>query len=81
MGQVGVILLGPFFLTYLTMSDFILLLLLLILLIIVAFRAFQPHIDIIQTGVNSYRILLWYNHFEEPEIKRRWVKLCEYGKR
>lgn len=51
------------------------------MVIIVVFRTFEPHIDIIQTGVNSYRILLWYNHFDGPKIKRKWVKLCEYGKR
>lgn len=63
------------------MSDFILLLILLLLVCMVVFRTYEPHIDIIQTGVNSYRILMWYNHFEGPEVKRRWVKLCEYGKR
>lgn len=63
------------------MSGFILLLILLLMVIIVVFRTFEPHIDIIQTGVNSYRILLWYNHFDGPKIKRKWVKLCEYGKR
>lgn len=77
----GEILLGPFFLIYLVMSDFVILLILLSLVFIVVFRTFDPHIDIIQIEVNRYKILMWYNHFEGPEIKRRWIKLCEYGKR
>lgn len=63
------------------MRDLVLILLVLILVFIVVFRTFEPSIDIIQTGTNRYRVLLWYNYFEGPDIDRRWIKLCECGKK
>lgn len=63
------------------MSNFIQILILLVLVVIVAFRIFQPRIDIIEMGVNRYKVLLWYNYFKGTETKRKWVKLCEYVKR
>lgn len=59
------------------MNDFILLTIIILLIIVAVFRTFEPHIDIIQTGVNSYRILLWYNYFDGPAIDRRYIKLYE----
>lgn len=63
------------------MGDLILLLILILIIFIVIFKTYKPHIDIIQIETNRYKILMWYNHFEGPEIKRKQVKLCEYGKR
>lgn len=63
------------------MSDLVLLLILILMVFIVIFKTYKPHIDIVQIGTNRYKILMWYNHFEGPEIKRKWVKLCECGKR
>lgn len=81
LGQVGVILLGPFFLIHLVMSDLIILFIILAFVLYGLLETFQPHIDITQIGARRYRVLLWYTHYDGPEVSRRWIKLGEYGKR
>lgn len=81
LGQVGEILLGPFFLRVLVMSDTIILLIIFCFLAYAALRYFSPHIETIQTGPRSFRVLLWYNHYEDIELKRKWIKLFEYEQR
>jgi hypothetical protein len=45
------------------------------------FKYFSPNIEIIQIGQREFRVLLWYNHYEGIEIKRKWIKLFEYEQR
>jgi hypothetical protein len=49
-----------------------------IIILWLLFRYFRPNIEIIQTNYTKNKVILWYNHMEGIETKRRWVKLFEY---
>ena len=43
------------------MSDGFILTILLVMAGVILFRYYEPRVDIVITGKNSYKVLLWYN--------------------
>lgn len=60
------------------MVEFIVIFLIVVLLTVALARHYQPMIDVVVIGYGKHKVLLWYNHYEEREIKRRYKVLYEY---
>ena len=49
---------------------------------IILFKYYEPRVDIVITGKNSYKVLLWYNNwnFSRGEYVRRYIKVFKVNK-
>ena len=63
------------------MNDVIILLVILCFLLYALFRHFSSHIEIVQTGAKSFKVLLYYSVYNGNKIKRKYIKLFEYEQR
>ena len=64
------------------MNSGLTLIILLIVVCILLAHHFEPRIDVVITGRNSYKVLLWYNRWELSgrEGTRNYVELFKVGK-
>ena len=64
------------------MSDGFILTILLVMASIILFRYYEPRVDIVITGKNSYKVLLWYNNwnFSRGEYIRSYIKVFQVNK-
>lgn len=73
MGQVGEILLGSFFLTYLVMDAVLLIILFLFCIVFPLWRWYQPKIEVVVL-VKHFRVYMWYNKWDGPDYRGRVYK-------
>ena len=59
------------------MSYLIFILVIGLLVLAAVIITFDPHFEIVQTGINQFKVIVYYNHFEGPEIHRRNIILFE----
>ena len=59
------------------MGEVVMLSIILLIILIRLYKTYKPHIDIVYTGTKRYRIVLWYNFFSGPDVKRTFIKLYE----
>ena len=64
------------------MSDGFILTILLVMAGVILFRYYDPRVDIVITGKNSYKVLLWYNkwNFSGGEYIRSYIKVFQVNK-
>ena len=64
------------------MSDGFILTILLVMAGVILFRYYEPRVDIVITGKNSYKVLLWYNNwnFSGGEYIRSYIKVFQVNK-
>lgn len=72
----GAFLLGPFFLTYLAMSDWIILAIMVFILLWLLYGYFEPKIEIVLL-YKKRRVFLWYNEWEGQSRKRVYKPLFD----
>lgn len=64
------------------MSDDFILIILLVIASVALFRYYEPRVDIVITGKNSYKVLLWYNNwnFSRGEYIRNYIQVFQINK-
>lgn len=57
------------------MSDTLILIVIILFVLYTFYRLYNPNIEIVQIGINKYKILLWYNAYTREKINRNYIKL------